>query len=343
MKKKPVLSVIFFAIMVLIATSTTGAYAETINLRVASWMPEKSADSEVADRWTKMISEKTDGRVQFTLYKGSALGFFKDHYNMAVKGVADISLFSFGLNPGRFPISEGLHLPFVIPSSEVGGKVFNQLYKEYPELRAELSETIVLGLGTTDVWNVQSLKKPIQTLENFKGLKIRTASGAASESVKALGGIPIGMPVPELYISLQKGVVDGCVMSWEGVKSFKIYELLTQYTDVGGFSVLTQGLFMNKAALNKLPADIQKIMVEESMRWWAEEKGKLVSDKWSAEGIEAIKKEGGNIYKLPPEEKARWVAALKPVRDAWVKSVSVNGFDGEKFLERAAELVKEYQ
>jgi TRAP-type C4-dicarboxylate transport system substrate-binding protein len=149
--------------------------------------------------------------------------------------------------------------------------------------------------------------------------------------------------VPELYLSLQKGVVDGCVMSWEGVKSFKIYELLKYYTDVGGFTCLAQGLFMNKAAWSKLPPDIQKIMGEESFKWWADERGAMFPDRWAAESRALVEKRGGNIYTLPPEEKKRWEAALRPVRDAWVKRVAAKGLDGEKFLDRVAELTKQYQ
>ncbi len=344
MKRWPVLFIILLLVMGLSVASPTGIFAETIKLRVASWMPGKSVDSAIADYWTKMIEERTKGRVKFTVYKASALGFFKDHYDMAIKGISDISFFSFGLAPGRFPISEGLHLPFVVPSSEIGGKVYSQLYQEFAPLREELSETQVLGLGTVDVWNVQTLKKrQIKTMEDFKGLKIRVASGAASESVKALGGIPIGLPVPELYLALQKGVVDGCVMSWEGVKSFKIYELLKYYTDVGGFTSLAQGLFMNKGAWNKLPPDIQKIMGEESFNWWAENKGRMFHDKWATESKALAEGKGGVIYKLPPEEKKRWAAALRPVREEWVKRVAAKGIDGEKFLERAAELTSKYE
>ncbi|MFH1489308.1 MAG: TRAP transporter substrate-binding protein [Pseudomonadota bacterium] len=342
MKRLPVfiMSILVVFGLTMASSMVVCAAEKPITLRVASWMPAISVDSAIADMWTKTVEEKTKGRVKFTVYKASALGSFKDHYDMAIKGISDISFFSFGLAPGRFLISEGLHLPFVIPSSEIGGRIFSQLYKEYPELKAEFNETVVLGLGTTDVWNVQSLKKPIKTMEDFKGLKIRVASGAASESVKALGGIPIGLPVPELYLSLQKGVVDGSVMSWEGVKSFKIFELLKHYTDVGGFTGLAQGLFMNKAAWNKLPPDIQKIMGEESFKWWAEKKGKLTSDKWAAEGKALAEKRGGKIYKLPPEEKKRWAAAFKPIRDEWLKKVASKGIDGEKFLARAAELAK---
>ena len=132
MKKWPVLFVFLLLVMGLLVVSPMGVYAKTINLRVASWMPPKSVDSEIADNWTKMVEERTKGRVKFTVYKASALGFFKDHYDMAIKGISDISFFSFGLNPGRFPISEALHLPFVVPSSKVGGKVFSQLYMNSP-------------------------------------------------------------------------------------------------------------------------------------------------------------------------------------------------------------------
>jgi TRAP-type C4-dicarboxylate transport system substrate-binding protein len=345
MKKWSVLSTVLLLVVGLSVVSpmVVCAKEKTINLRVASWMPGNSVDSAIADYWTKMVEERTKGRVKFTVYKASSLGFFKDHYDMVIKGISDISFFSYGLNPGRFPISEALHLPFVVPSSKVGSKVYSELYKEFAPLRAEFNETIVLGLGTVDVWNIQSMKKPIKTMEDLKGMKIRVASGAAAESVKALGGIPIGLPVPELYLSLQKGVVDGCVMSWEGVKSFKIYELLKYYTDVGGFTCLAQGLFMNKAAWSKLPPDIQKIMGEESFKWWADERGAMFPDTWAAESKALVKKRGGKIYTLPPDEKKRWAAALRPIRDAWVKRVSAKGLDGEKFLDRVAELTKQYK
>jgi len=344
MKKWPVLFVILLLVFGFFVVSPMAVCAKekTINLRGASWMPGKSVDSETADYWTKMIEEKTKGRVKFTVYKASALGFFKDHYNMVIKGIADISFFSYGLNPGRFPISEGFHLPFRVPSSKVGGKVYGQLYKEFAPLRAEFSETKVLGLGTVDPWNIQSMKKPIKTMEDLKGMKIRVASGAASASVKALGGIPIGLPVPELYLSLQKGVVDGCVMSWEGIRSFKIYELLKYYTEAGGFTSLAQGLFMNKGVWNKLPPDIQKIIGDESYKWWANERGAMFPDTWARESRELVKKRGGNIYTLPPAEKKRWAAALQPVTDAWVKRVAAKGIDGKKFLARMAELTEKY-
>jgi len=99
MKRWSVLSMVLLLVVGLSFVSPMGVCAKTINLRVASWMPAKSVDSDIADYWTKMVEERTEGRVKFTVYKASSLGFFKDHYDMVIKGISDISFFSYGLNP----------------------------------------------------------------------------------------------------------------------------------------------------------------------------------------------------------------------------------------------------
>jgi TRAP-type C4-dicarboxylate transport system substrate-binding protein len=345
MKRWPILCVsilVLFGLLVASPLWVCGA-EKKIELKVAIWMPAKSVDTDIAEYWTKVVEEKTKGRVHFTLYKAGALGHMKDHYDIAAKGVADISFVTLAATPGRFPVCEGLHLPLVIPNSEVGGKVFSELYKEFKEIRAEFTEVQVLGLGTVDVWNIQNTKRPIQTMKDFKGLKFRVASGVASEAIKLLGGIPIGMAVPELYLGLQKGVVDGCVMGYEGVKSFKLYELLKYYTDVDGFTTLAQGLFMNKSSFNALPPDIQKIIGEEmGFKWWAEQKGKMFHEKWAKDGKEIAKQHGGKIYYVPAEEKKKWIQACAPIRDEWIKKMDEKGVPSKKILNRAIELVQKY-
>jgi len=346
MKRTGLLLFTFFLVPLFTLNTGIGAWAKQkpIKLRVSSWMPAKSVDTEIAETWIKMVEERTGGRVHFTLYTAGALGGMKDQYDMVIKGVADLAFHTLSNNPGRHPISEVLELPFVVPSSEVGGKVFWQLYQEFPEIRAEFKEVKVVGLGTTDAWNFHTLKKPVHTIEDLKGLKFRVPGGIASNAVKALGAVPVGIPVPELYLSLQKSVVDGTVMGWEGINSFKLYELLKFYTDVGGFTTLPQGFFMNKNSFNRLPKDIQKIIGEElGTKWWAEQKGRLFHDKWAAEGRVLAEKHGGKIYYLPREEKKRWVKRIMPIRDEWVKKMEARGVPARKILNRALELAGEYK
>lgn len=318
------------------------ALSAPLNLRVSSWMPAKSVDTEVAEIWTKAVEEMTGDELKFTLYLAGALGNMKDQYDLVVNGVADISFHTLSNNPGRHAICEVLHLPFVIPNSTVGGLVFWDLYNEFPEIQAEFTDVQIIGLGTIDPWNLQTLSKPVKTLEDLKGLKIRVPGGDASEAIKLLGAVPMGVPAPEVYIALQKKVVDGTVWGYEGVKSFKGYELLKYYTDVDGFTTLAQGVFMNKRTFNKLSPEAKKIVTEiMGYQWFTTEKSKIY-DRWAKDGLDTAMASGGEVYYLPEAEKARWVEAILPVRQAWVDKMTAKGFNAQKILDRALELSAKY-
>jgi len=312
--------------------------AKPIELTISSWMPAKSVDTAIAEEWIKMVEERTEGRVHFTLYTAGALGAMKDHYDMAISGIADITFHTLSNNPGRHPISEIFELPFMVPSAEVGGKVFWQLYQEFPEIQAEFNEVKVLGLGTIDPWNFHTTKAPIRTMDDLKGLKLRVPGGYASNALELLGATPVGIPVPELYLSIQKGVVDGTIMGWEGVKSFKLYELINYSTGLD-FTTLSQGLFMNWDSWNSLPPDIQKIIGEElGTTWWATEKGKLFHDQWAGEGKKLAAEHGDQIYQLPPDEREKWIEAILPIREKWVGDMEAKGVPAREILARALEL-----
>lgn len=318
------------------------AIAGPLNLRVSSWMPAKSVDTEVAEIWTKAVESMTNGELKFTLYLAGALGNMKDQYDLVVNGISDISFHTLSNNPSRHALCEVLHLPFVIPNSTVGGLVFWDLYNEFPEIQAEFADVQIIGLGTVDPWNLQTLSKPVKTLEDLKNLKIRVPGGDASEAMKLLGAVPMGIPVPEVYIALQKKVVDGTVWGYEGLKSFKGYELLKHYTDMDGFTTLAQGVFMNKRTFNKLSLEAKKIVTETmGYEWFTTEKGKIY-DRWAKEGLDTALEYGGKVYYLSEEEKARWVEAILPIRQAWVDKMTDKGFDAQKIQDRALELSAKY-
>ena len=103
-------------------------------------------------------------------------------------------------------------------------------------------------------------KKPIRKMEEFKGVKIRS-HGPTAEMLKCLGATPVAFPMPELYQSLQKGVVDGGVFPMEALKGWKLAEVTNCHIQCPpipyslGFFVV-----MNKDKWNSLPADIQDII-----------------------------------------------------------------------------------
>jgi hypothetical protein len=81
---------------------------------------------------------------------------------------------------------------------------------------------------------------------------------------------------------------------------------------------------------------------EFGLKWWEEQKGKLFHDKWANEGRSLAKKHGGKIYSLPPDEQKRWVQAIVPIRDSWVKTMEPKGIPARKILDRALQLAAQY-
>ena len=88
-------------------------------------------------------------------------------------------------------------------------------------------------------------KKQIKTTEDIKGMKLRILGGPPTDQMKALGAVPLLMPMPDSYQALDKGVIDGMDISWEGILSFRLYEVVKYYT----FAPLTTSyhtIVMNK-------------------------------------------------------------------------------------------------
>ncbi len=93
--------------------------AETIELKFSSpWPPKHPQHTKVIEPWAKKINELTNGRVKVTLFPGQALGKAKDQYDMAAKGISDISLTVPAYTPGRFQLTSVFWLPFMVTSAE---------------------------------------------------------------------------------------------------------------------------------------------------------------------------------------------------------------------------------
>jgi len=181
----------------------------------------------------------------------------------------------------------------------------------------------VLMLSTSPINVVQTVKKPVKTLEDVKGLKLR-GTGRLGDIVKALGGTPIPVSTPELYDSMKRGVVEGALLPLETLKGFKTGELIKYTTaswKVG--SAYCFYVLMNKNKWNKLPADVQKVFIEFSKEF--NERWNVEWNKIDIEGKEFFAKQGGQIVPLSDAEAAKWIKAVEPVVANYKKDVVAKG------------------
>ena len=239
------------AVLGTFSCSSENADPETIELKLAHFMSSNHVQhTDVLEPFAEEVMEATDGRVRITIYPGGALGKPPEQYDAAVTGITEIAFGLHGYTTGKFPLVSVMELPFMAESAGEGSTALWSLYEEFPEIQAEHPGVKVLWLWTTEAGQLVT-KKPVQELEDLKGMKLRCPSVAQKAMIEAWGATPVMMPVSELYDSLQKGVVDGTLMPLSGIYSFNLHEICN-YVTIGDFYVSTLFVVMNLDSWNKI-------------------------------------------------------------------------------------------
>jgi len=287
--------------------------------------------------WVKEVEKRTQGRVKITVYWKEALGKGVDHYDMVRKGVCDVAWGIPGWTPGRFPMTEVMELPFLFNSPISGSRAAWEIYETY--LKPEYTGVRVLGVFVSDLNHLWSAKKPIHTLEDLNGTKVRVSGLVPTKTIGLIGGTPVFLAWPDVYEALQRGTVEGAVAGASPMIAFRIYEV-GKYGTVLNFNCPMNFLVMNLDTWNKLPQEIQKI--PELSGPYVSELGGSAYHKETVRGFEDLSRHGVNIYTLPPAEMERWKKAAVPIYDWWVKNLEAKGLPGKKLLDDAQRLSKKY-
>ena len=341
MKRRYVLSAMAFCLIILLAFGNS-SYAQAvkpIELKLSHYVPTThTIHVEVFAPFAKELEERTKGRVKVVIYPSEALGKAKDHYDIILRGIADMGPFIQAYTPGRFPLSSLMDLPLQIPSAKVGSRVLMELYEKY--LKEEYSGIKVLHFQVTDPGHIHMAKKLVKTLEDLQGLRLRSPGPQQNSIVKALGASPINIPIPELYDSLQRGMVEGTFLPFAGIRDFKLFDLIKYHT-LANLYVTPSGFVMNLKTWNSLPSDIQK-MIEELIGPQIAEKAGAAFDQKALLAMEDAKKGGAEIYQPPPEQRKIWNDQLRPINEKWVADMEAKGLPGKKIYEDARLLIEKY-
>jgi TRAP-type C4-dicarboxylate transport system substrate-binding protein len=260
---KHVLGTVVATAFALIAGSA--AAQQPITLKFSNFGPEGASTSRVFKAYVEEWKAKSNGRINLELYHGASMGPMPRHYDLARTGVADFSFYQHGATPGRFPLTELTHMPYLWPEGAkgavVGAKAMSELYKEY--LAREHTDTHNLYVVFNRPSGIFESKQPIKTLADLKNRRYRAPTTTDVAMFKELGAVPIGVPANGMAEALQKGTLDGVVTDAMGVFAFKLGDLVKHYTPMFT-AAISFGVTMNKDAYNKLPADLRAIIDHES-------------------------------------------------------------------------------
>jgi TRAP-type C4-dicarboxylate transport system substrate-binding protein len=310
------------------------AMAKTYELRFAQpFSPKHTMQTKVFEPWAKKIEEMSKGQVKVTFFPGGALGKTPDHYDLAEKGIADIIYTLHDYTPGRFPLTTVFELPFMIPTATKTSVAMWKVYEQFPEFRKEYSKVKLLALFCHPGGHFNTVKKPIHSLDDLKGMKFRTASPHVTKALKIFGAVPVNMPVTETYTALERGVVDGTVLPWEGNFIFKLAEIL-KYGAEADFYTMTMMVAMNKRKWDSLPDNIKKIIDDTTGMAMSQEAGR-VYDVTNTPMKNLCLKKGMQAIQLAPGEKEKIQKLTIPLRNEWIQEMDAKGLPGKAVLDAA--------
>jgi TRAP-type C4-dicarboxylate transport system substrate-binding protein len=337
------LKVVLSMAAVLAAVALPPAHPADVTLRFHQMLPPQATiPAKAIEPWAKKVEKESGGRIKVQLFPSMQLGGRPPElFDQAKDGVVDLVWTVLGYTPGRFPKTEAFELPFTTGLAEPASKAF----QEYVQKNAmdEFKDVKLIGVHVHGPGLFHSLS-PITKLEDLKGMKVRGGSRVINIMLEQLGATPVGMPVPAVGEALSKGVITATTIPWEVVPALKVQQIAKNSTGVSGAKGLytqTFAVAMNKAAYDKLPADLKKVIDANSGMVAAAMFGRAM-DEGDKAGLAIAQKAGNNIVTLSPEETARWQRTAAGTRAIWYKEVGEKGIDGPKLAAEAEALVDKY-
>jgi TRAP-type C4-dicarboxylate transport system substrate-binding protein len=313
--------VVFF-VLVAIFTLSTYCAADVIKLKLANYFPPTHMNSVMMGKYCEELNKKLAGKVEITQYTGSTLLSAEKVAAGVQTGIADMGLSNLSYTRGRFPVMEIMELPLCFPSSWIAGHVAVDFYNKFKP--KDFDNYQVLMFSTSPINVVQTLSKPVKTLDDMKGLKLR-GTGRLGDIVKALGGTPIPVSTPEMYDSMKRGVIEGALLPLETLKGFKTGELVKHVTaswKIG--SAYCFYVLMNKNKWNSLPADVKNVILDFSKEF--NERWDVEWNKIDIEGKDFLTQQGGQIHPLSDAESAKWIKAVDAVIADYKKDLTSKGY-----------------
>lgn len=309
-----------------LALAASGAaQAEDIRLRIASGHPAANTYVNLMQTFfvpevTKRVAARTSHKIEFVEAYGGAMVKTADTLEGVQSGIVDIGGFCFCFEPSNLPLHAfQVMLPFGTMSPDKSVKLARAVYDKVPYLSKVFEDKfnqqlIALAadngynLGTTFEWN---------NVGELKGRKLAGA-GLNLKWLEFAGAVPVQSSLPEAYTSMQTGVYNGWIMFPSGWVNFKLNEVAKHYTEVGFGAITWHGLTINKARFNRLPRDVQAIILEVGREY--EAKTGTVNEENYPKQLAQLKALGVNVKSVPDSVRLDWANSLK----AWPQTLAAD-------------------
>ena len=295
------------------------AFAQDITLRATANSNENDEDYDGLVVFKNYVEAASNGAIAVELFIGTQLC---SNGAECLQGVADGSIDIFistsGGAAGIFPYVQVLDLPYLMTDDRVAEAALDNnspLVNWMQDRVLEDSQGMIrlMTIGNTGGWrNFANTQRRITSPEDLAGLKMRTVvADLPQELVRALDASPTPIPWPELFTSLQTGVVEGTANGITDIMGMKFPDAGLQYLTLDGHSYMGALWFMNNERFMSMDEGLRRVVVD---GFYQLQQATFASPKRkSIAAYEDFLAGGGDLYVPSPEDKAAFAEAAAPV------------------------------
>jgi TRAP-type C4-dicarboxylate transport system substrate-binding protein len=305
------------------ATAVLAQDYPRINLRFGHYAPPTAGHSKVDSWFADELSKRSGGQITQDIVWSGAIGQASELLDLAGQGAVDISAVSASYFPAELPLlAAPSALPLTLKSRQHAQDVMLKLWHDVPEMRAEAEAKNVLPLMFHALNTYHLLcTRPVRSLEDLKGLKIRSQGEYIPLALNAIGAVPVTVLPGEFYESLQRNNVDCMLLPWDLMTTFKLEEV-AKYGSTINFGALISGpQWYNLDRYNGFPQEVRDLLDEIVVEAYVFDIENLIEAEQAA--VATMKAAGVEIIEFPDQE--RFEQALPDFLDLWQEKMTAAG------------------
>ena len=328
-----------------LAVAPVPAAAQEVALRLHQFLPPVANPvKNFMVPWADKINKDSKGRIKVQIYPTMQLGGKPEQLLQQVRdGVVDIVWTLPGFTPGVMPKLEIFELPFLHRSTKATVLSLQDYIEKHMKKEFEPYHVLMVHAHAGSLFMT---KDPINKVEDFEGMKLRSYSRTNAWILEALGSVPLQVALPELVPMLNKGTVSGSILPYEIAPAVRMHELTNYFTTLAPpqprLSTAIFTFLMNKKKYESLPPDLKKVIDDNSGRNLAPRVIEIW-DRIEVEGETVMHSKSKNKFvQLSAAETAKFKKMVQPVFDRFVKLLDESGSDGKKVLADVERLIEKH-
>jgi TRAP-type C4-dicarboxylate transport system substrate-binding protein len=294
---------LFLCVVLIGVLLSVSAAAKTVSLKALTAWPENAFESQqflkFVDAVQKAVDAKYPGELKIDYRGGGEVIQNKEQVEALRRGLIEMVYTAGSYYTSVIPEIDIMSLTGMTPGEEREAGVFDYL----ETIHNQKANAHLLGrVGTGSVFHM-FLSEPIKTVDDLKGRKLRV-SPTNIPFMKSISVVPIGMPPPDVYTAMERGVVDGYVLPPATIRDFGLIPV-SKYMINPGFYQPCQFVLVNLDAWKKIPAHLQELLTEQ-VKAFAHTNIDAIEEELQAELV-GFKKEGMTFIELSPEESGKFL------------------------------------